>query len=119
MSRLLPIVFDDKALSGVFILVILPAYLQLAPLPNRECCGLGVYCRLCLAEESEENLRARYAMKQREEAYKRVEEAKATAKYMDDKAAHYAAILAGPAPDDTNPKNWTAANRPKHKAEKL
>ena len=56
---------------------------------------------------------------EREEAYKRVEEAKATAKYMDDKAAHYAAILAGPAPDDTNPKNWTAANRPKHKAEKL
>ena len=51
--------------------------------------------------------------------YKRVEEAKATAKYMDDKAAHYAAILAGLAPDDTNPKNWTAANRPKHKAEKL
>lgn len=82
---------------------------------------IQVYCRLCLAEESEENLRARYAiiLKQREEAYKRVEEAKAAAKYMDDKAAHYAAILAGPAPDDTNPKNWTAANRPKHKAEKL
>ena len=40
MSRLLPIVFDDKALSGVFILFILPAYLQLAPLLNRECCGL-------------------------------------------------------------------------------
>ena len=121
LSRLLPIVFDDKALSGVFILFILPAYLQLAPLPNRECCGLGAYCRLCLAEESEENLRARYAiiLKQREEAYKRVEEAKATAKYMDDKAAQYAALLAGPAPDDTNPKNWTAANRPKHKAEKL
>ena len=89
-------------------------------------CGASIediqaYCRLCLAEESEENLRARYAiiLKQREEAYKRVEEAKATAKYMDDKAAHYAAILAGLAPDDTNPKNWTAANRPKHKAEKL
>ena len=32
LNRLLPIVFDDKALSGVFILVILPAYLQLAPL---------------------------------------------------------------------------------------
>ena len=89
-------------------------------------CGASIedireYCRLCLLEESEENLRARYAiiLKQREEAYKRVEEAKAAAKYMDDKAAHYAAILAGPAPDDTNPKNWTAANRPKHKAEKL
>ena len=52
------------------------------------------YCRLCLLEESEENL--------------------ATAKYMDDKVAHYEAILAGLAPDDTNPKNWTAGKRPKH-----
>ena len=89
-------------------------------------CGASIedireYCRLCLMEESEENLRARYAIirKQREEAYKRVEEAKATARYMDDKVAHYEAILPGLAPDDTNPKNWTAANRPKHKAEKL
>ena len=67
-------------------------------------------------EESEENLRARYAiiLKQRGEAYKRVEEAKATAKYMDDKVAHYEAILAGLTPDDTNPKNWTADNRPRH-----
>ena len=84
-------------------------------------CGASIedireYCRLCLMEESEENLRARYAIirKQREEAYKRVEEAKATARYMDDKVAHYEAILAGLAPDDTNPKNWTAENRPKH-----
>ena len=37
LSRLLPIVFDDKALSGVFILFILPAYLQLAPLPEELC----------------------------------------------------------------------------------
>lgn len=52
------------------------------------------YCRLCLLEESEENLRARYAiiLKQRDEAYKRIEEAKATAKYMDDKVAHYEAM---------------------------
>ena len=84
-------------------------------------CGASIeniqkYCRLCLLEESEENLRARYAiiLKQRAEAYKRLEEAKATAKYMDDKAAHYEAILAGLAPDDTNPKNWTEGNRPKH-----
>ena len=84
-------------------------------------CGASIedireYCRLCLMEESEENLRARYAIirKQREEAYKRVEEAKATARYMDDKVAHYEAILAGLAPDDTNPKNCTAENRPKH-----
>lgn len=84
-------------------------------------CGASIeniqeYCRLCLLEESEENLRARYAiiLEQRTEAYKRVEEAKATAKYMDEKVAHYEAILAGLAPDDTNPKNWTAENRPKH-----
>lgn len=84
-------------------------------------CGASIedireYCRLCLMEESEKNLRARYAIirKQREEAYKRVEEVKATARYMDDKVAHYEAILAGLAPDDTNPKNWTAENRTKH-----
>ena len=84
-------------------------------------CGASIediqeYCRLCLLEESETNLRARYAIivRQRAEAYKRVEEAKATARYMDDKVAHYEAILAGLAPDDTNPKNWTAENRPKH-----
>ena len=53
-------------------------------------------------------------LKQREEAYKRLEEARATAKYMDDKVAHYEAILAGFAPDGTNPKNWTAENRPAH-----
>ena len=77
---------------------------------------IQAYCRLCLVEGSEENLWARYAIirKQREAAHQRVEEAKATAKYMDDKAAHYEAILAGLAPDDTNPKNWTAENRPKH-----
>lgn len=84
-------------------------------------CGASIedireYCRLCLLEESEENLRARYAMilKQRTQAYKRVEEAKATAKYMDEKVAHYEAILAGLVPDDTNPNNWTPENRPKH-----
>ena len=84
-------------------------------------CGASIgdiqeYCRLCLLEESEENLRLRYEiiLKQRTEAYKRVEEAKAAAKYMDEKVAHYEAILAGLAPDDTNPKNWTAENRPKH-----
>ena len=58
-------------------------------------------------------------MKQREEAYKRIEEAKATAKYMDDKVAHYEAILAELAPDDTNPKNWTAKNRPSHEANEV
>ena len=84
-------------------------------------CGASIediqeYCRLCMLEESEKNLRARYdiILKQRDEAYKRVTEAKATAKYMDDKVAHYEAIIAGIAPDDTNPKNWTVEGRPKH-----
>lgn len=74
------------------------------------------YCRLCLQEKSEENLKARYAiiLRQRDAAYKKVEEAKATAKYMDEKVAHYEAVLKGLTPDDTNPKNWTAENRPKH-----
>ena len=87
-------------------------------------CGASIediqeYCRLCLLEESEENLWARYAiiLKQRAEARKRPEEAEATVRYMDDKVAHYEAILAGLAPDDTNPKNWTAENRPKHEKE--
>ena len=86
-------------------------------------CGASIgdiqdYCRLCLMEESEENLRARYQIivKQRAEAYRRVAEAQATAKYMDEKVAHYEAILAGQIPDDTNPKNWTAENRPRHDA---
>ena len=48
------------------------------------------------------------------QAYKLLEEAKATAKYMDEKVAHYEAILAGLVPDDTNPNNWTPENRPKH-----
>lgn len=84
-------------------------------------CGASIddikeYCRLCLLEESEENLKARYQiiLRQREEAYKKVEEAKAAARYMDNKVAHYEEILAGLAPDDTNPKKWTAENRPKH-----
>ena len=87
-------------------------------------CGASIediqeYCRLCLLEESEENLRARYAiiLKRRAEACKRLKEAEATVRYMDDKVAHYEAILAGLAPDDTNPKNWTAENRPKHEKE--
>ena len=84
-------------------------------------CGASIedikeYCRLCLLEESQENLQARYAiiLKQREAAYKRVEDAKVIAKYMDNKVAHYETILSGLVPDDTNPKNWTIENRPKH-----
>ena len=89
-------------------------------------CGASIgdiqkYCRLCLQEESEENLRKRFAiiLKQREKAHKRLEEAQATVKYMDDKVAHYKAVLAGLAPDDTNPKNWTAENRPSHETNEV
>ena len=45
-------------------------------------------------------------------------EARATVKYMDEKAAHYEAVLAGLAPDDTNPKNWTPQTQPKHEGGK-
>ena len=86
-------------------------------------CGASIedireYCRFCLLDASAENLRARYAIiqKQRREAYKRLEEAEATVRYMDEKVAHYESILAGLAPDDTNPKHWTADTRPKHES---
>ena len=82
-------------------------------------CGASIedikeYCRLCLLEENKENLNARYQiiLKQREQAHKRVEEAKETAKYMDAKVKHYEDILAGIIPDDSNPKNWTDQTRP-------
>lgn len=82
-------------------------------------CGASIeeikeYCQLCLLEESEENLKARYQiiLDQREKAYQRLEEAKATVKYMDDKVLHYEKILAGLAPDDTNPSKWTEDTRP-------
>ncbi len=84
-------------------------------------CGASIedikeYCRLCLLPESQENLQARYdiILKQREQAKKRLEEAKATLAYMDGKVAHYQEILAGNAPDDTNPRHWTATTRPRH-----
>ena len=82
-------------------------------------CGASIedvkeYCRLCLLEENEENLKARYhiILKQCDEAYKRLEEAKATVDYMEHKVKHYEDILAGLIPDDSNPKNWTKGSRP-------
>ncbi len=84
-------------------------------------CGASIedireYCRLCRLPESRENLRARYAiiLRQREEAEKRLAQAQATVEYMDAKVAHYEAILAGRAPDDTNPRTWTDETRPRH-----
>ncbi len=82
-------------------------------------CGASIedikeYCRLCLLEENTETLKARYHMilKQREAAHKRVEEAIAAAKYMDDKVKHYEDILSGLIPDDSNPKTWTEQTKP-------
>jgi DNA-binding transcriptional MerR regulator len=82
-------------------------------------CGASIddikeYCRLCLLPESKENLRARFEiiLKQREESYKRMKEAKATVQWMEDKVKHYEEILAGNIPDDSNPKNWTEDTRP-------
>ena len=73
------------------------------------------YCELCRQPESEENLHARYEIifRQREQAYKRLEEAKATVEYMEMKVRHYEAVLSGAIPDDTNPSTWNGGNRPK------
>ena len=73
------------------------------------------YCELCRQPESEENLHARYEiiLRQREQAYKRLDEAKATVEYMEMKVRHYEAVLAGTIPDDTNPGTWNGGNRPK------
>jgi len=82
-------------------------------------CGASIeeikeYCDLCRLPESEENLRARYQiiLHSREQAHRRVEEAKATARYMDEKVKHYEDILAGLIPDDSNPMTWTKETRP-------
>lgn len=82
-------------------------------------CGASIedikkYCELCHAEENEENLQARYQiiLKQRKQAYKRLEEAKETVAYMEHKVKHYEAILAKAIPDDSNPDKWTADFRP-------
>lgn len=82
-------------------------------------CGASIedikeYCRLCLLEETKENLNARYRiiLKQRKQAYERLAEAQATVAYMDEKVKHYEAILAGSIPDDSNPNHWTTETRP-------
>ena len=82
-------------------------------------CGASIedikeYCDLCRQPESRETLCARYQiiLRQQEQAYKRIEEAKATAAYMDEKVQHYQQILSGLIPDDSNPQNWTDDTRP-------
>ena len=82
-------------------------------------CGASIedikeYCDLCRLPESGETLYARYQiiLRQREQAYKRIEEANATAAYMDEKVQHYEQILSGLIPDDSNPAYWTEDTRP-------
>lgn len=83
-------------------------------------CGASIedikeYCRLCLLEENDENMNARYRiiLRQRERAYVQLEKAKETVNYMEAKVKHYEDILSGIVPDDSNPKNWNDENRPK------
>lgn len=83
-------------------------------------CGASIedikeYCDLCRLPESRETLYARYQiiLRQREQAYQRIEEAKATAAYMDEKVQHYEQILSGLIPDNSNPEHWTKETRPK------
>lgn len=82
-------------------------------------CGASIeeirkYCDLCRLPGSEDNLRARYQiiLDQREKAFERLEEAKATVDYMNQKVEHYQDIMKGLAEDDTNPGKWTAEKRP-------
>lgn len=82
-------------------------------------CGASIedikeYCDLCRMPESGETLYARYQiiLRQREQAYKRIEEANATAAYMDEKVQHYEQILSGLIPDDSNPEYWAEDTRP-------
>ena len=101
-------VFDDESVNwmqGIMCLQGCGASLE----------DIKAYCRLCRLEESVENLQARYQifLKQRQEAYKRLQAAQATVGYMEEKIKHYEAILAGAIPDDSNPQNWTANTRPK------
>ena len=84
-------------------------------------CGASIeeiqeYCRLCLQDETKENLQARYEiiLMLREKSLEQLKEAKATVKYMDKKVEHYKAVLSGKELDDTNPKNWTTETRPSH-----
>lgn len=82
-------------------------------------CGASIedikeYCDLCLLQETKETLQKRYQiiLKQKEQAYKRMEEAQRTADYMDKKVKHYQQILSGSINDDSNPQNWTKDTRP-------
>lgn len=70
-------------------------------------CGISigdilVYCQLC--QEGENKLPERYdfMLRQREQAYKRLQEAQEVVDYMNNKVRHYEDILSNTIPDDTN-----------------
>lgn len=82
-------------------------------------CGASIedikeYCDLCRRPETEETLCAGYQiiLRQREKAYRRVEEAKEIAVRIDEKVQHYQHIFSGLIPDDSNPQNRTDDTRP-------
>lgn len=73
---------------------------QMQEITTLKGCGAAIedikdYCQLCREEATAENLQARYdiILRQRMQAYRRVDEAKATAATMDDKVAYYKKLL--------------------------
>lgn len=72
------------------------------------------YCALCKLPSNRANLLARQAiiLRQRAQAYQRLEEAQAVVAYMEGKVRHYEDVLNGVVPDDTNPAVWTEQDRP-------
>lgn len=71
-------------------------------------CGVSIediklYCDMCREGDGALQKRYEFMLRQKELAYKRLEEAKEVAEYMDHKVAHYEEIMAGKIEDDANP----------------
>ncbi|MDL5039621.1 MerR family transcriptional regulator [Heyndrickxia coagulans] len=79
-------------------------------------CGMSVkdiktYVDLCLEGDATIEERYEIILKQKEIALQRLEEAKRTAEYMEEKARHYLDIINHVIPDDTNPGKWEKMER--------
>ncbi|GER70087.1 MerR family transcriptional regulator [Weizmannia acidilactici] len=79
-------------------------------------CGMSVkdiktYVDLCLEGDATIEERYEIILKQKEIALQRLEEAKRTAEYMEEKAKHYLDIINHVIPDDTNPGKWEKMER--------
>jgi len=79
-------------------------------------CGMSVkdiktYVDLCLEGDATIEERYEIILKQKEIALQRLEEAKRTAEYMEEKAKHYLDIINHVIPDDTNPGKWKKKER--------